>query len=271
IVTWVPRDARPGMPPATPPAVRWRGKAFLFERSPIFTWARHTLVDARFVVAIPRDVATDVTAIIGCAVLTGAGAVLNTARVRPGESVAIFGVGGVGLSAVQAAANVGAHPIIAVDLSEEKLAFAQRFGATHGLNAATTDVVSEIQQLTGGGVDYAFDAIGAPQTQVQILQVTRPGILGFGDGGMSILVGIPQQPVSLDLKTLVRGQKIYRGSWGGSTRPERDFPLYIRWFQEGKLPLEALVTRRYSLEQINEAVEELAQGRVLGRSILELK
>ncbi len=270
IVTWVPRNAKPGMALPTPPSATWGNKNLVFGLSPVYTWAQHTLVDERYVVRIPKDVPTDVTPIIGCAILTGAGAVLNTAKARAGESVAVFGVGGVGLAAIQAAANVGAHPIIAVDLTEEKLAFAKQFGATHGINASEVDAVEEIRKLTKGGVDYAFDAIGVPQTQEQILQATRPGILGYGEGGMSVLIGIPQKPVTFDMRVLVRGQKTYQGSWGGVTRPEKDFPMYIEWFQQGKLNLHALITRRYKLEQINDAVHDLEQGKILGRSIIEL-
>ncbi|MBI4641054.1 MAG: zinc-binding dehydrogenase, partial [Candidatus Tectomicrobia bacterium] len=267
IVTWVPRDAKPGMSPAPQASINWGGKPFT--QPGVFTWAQHCLVAERYVVPIPKSVATDVTSIIGCAILTGAGAVINTAKVQRGESVAVFGVGGVGMSAIQAAANVGANPIIAVDLDDEKLAFAKRFGATHGVNSSKVNAIEEIIALTNGGVDYAFDAIGVPQTQEQILLATRPGILGYGDGGMSVLIGIPQTQVSFDMRLAVRGQKIYRGSWGGNTRPERDFPMYIDWFQGGKLPLNELVTQRYKLEQINEAVRDLEQGKIFGRSIIE--
>lgn len=269
IVTWIPRNARPGMSLPSQPTATWRGQPLVFRQSPVHTWAQHTLVPERFVVPIPQDVPTDVTPIIGCAILTGAGAVLNTAKVQRGESVAVFGVGGVGLAAVQAAANVGASPIIAVDLDEEKLAFAQRFGATHGINAAAVDAVEAIRALTQGGVDYAFDAIGASKTQEQILHATRPGILGYGAGGMSVLIGIPQQPITLDMTLLVRGQKTYQGSWGGITHPERDFPMYLEWFRQGKLRLHDLITRRYTLAQINDAVHDLAHGKILGRSIVE--
>jgi Zn-dependent alcohol dehydrogenase len=268
IVTWVPRNAGPEMAPPSPPPLTWGERPIVFERSPVYTWSQHTLIPERYVVKIPKDVPTDVTSIIGCAILTGAGAVLHTARVQAGESVAVFGIGGVGLSAIQAAAAVGAHPIIAVDLDAEKLAFATHFGATHGINASETDAVDAIMTLTQGGVDYAFDAIGATKTQEQILHATRTGILGYEAGGMSVLIGIPQQPITLDMKLLVRGQKTYQGSWGGVTRPERDFPMYLEWFQQGKLKLHDLVTRRYTLDQINDAVHDLEQGKILGRSII---
>lgn len=268
MVSWVPRDAARGQAPPDQPPIRWGSRRLTFERSPVYTWSRHSLVDQRYVTKMPKDAATDVTCIIGCAILTGAGAVLNTAKVQPGESVVVFGIGGVGLSAVQAAANAGADPIIVVDLDDDKLAFAQHFGATHGINASQVDAVEEIHRLTNGGVDYAFDAIGAPKTQEQILHATRTGVLGYEEGGMSVLIGIPQEPISLDMKLLVRGQKTYQGSWGGVTRPEQDFPMYLEWYQQGKLKLDDLVTRRYSLEQINDAVHDLEQGQILGRSII---
>jgi Zn-dependent alcohol dehydrogenase len=268
IVSWVPRNASPGQAAPSAPSLQWHGRAVTFERSPVYTWSQHSIVAERYVVPIPKDAPTDVTCIIGCAILTGAGAVLNTAKVQIGQSVAVFGIGGVGLSAIQAAASAGASPIIAVDLDEEKLAFAKHFGATHGINAAQEDAVDAIHSLTDGGVDYAFDAIGAPKTQEQILHATRNGILGCEEGGMSVLIGIPQQPITLDMKLLVRGQKTYQGSWGGVTHPEQDFPMYLEWFKQGKLKLNDLVTRRYGLEQINDAVHDLEQGQILGRSII---
>jgi len=280
MVTWVPRD-----PNTTrkPDAVTLQLNDGSVARSQgVFTWADITLVDEQFVVALPKDAPIDVTAIIGCAVMTGSGAVYHTAAVREGESVAVFGVGGVGLSAIAAAAVIGANPIIAVDLSEEKLRFAEKFGATIGINASECDPVERIRELTpmpegttsfgatAAGVDYAFDCIGIKQTMEQILPAVRPGMLGHTSGGMAVLVGVPQTNVEIDARDLLVNEKKYIGSIGGSCRPDRDFPMFLRWFNEGDLLLDDLVTERYTLDQINEATDALAAGKISGRSILEL-
>lgn len=267
IVTWVPRTWARG-PVARPnTGAVYKGQA---AHTHVFTWARDVLTHKDLVVAIPQEHPRDLSCIVGCAVLTGAGAVLHTAGVRTGESVAVFGVGGVGLSAIQAAAIVGAYPIIAVDLDDSKLAFAREFGATHTVNASgNEDPVAAIRDLTRGGVDYAFDAIGRQRTCEQILQATRPGGVG-GDnfGGMAVLVGIPQEKVTIDPVLFTSGQRQYRGSLGASF-PDRDFPMYLRWHQEGKFPLDRLITRRYKLDDINTACHDLHAGEILGRAILE--
>jgi len=267
IVTWVPRTPIRGAVAREATGATYKGE---LAHGHIYTWARDVQASQDLVVPIPKDHPRDLSCIVGCAVLTGAGAVLHTAKVRAGESVAVFGVGGVGLSAIQAAAIVGAYPIIAVDLDNEKLEFAKSFGATHGVNASgNADPVEAIRDLTGGGVDYAFDAIGRQSTIEQILQSTRPGGIG-GDnfGGMAVLVGIPQEKVTLDPALFVYGQRQYRGSLGASF-PDRDFPMYLRWHQEGKFPLDRLITRRYGLHEINEACDALHGGDILGRAILE--
>ena len=266
IVTWLPRAAKPGDTSPQPIEVPWRGGV---ARGPVFTWAERTVAPQEYVVKIPRDVPTAVTSIVGCAVMTGCGAAYNTAQVRQGESVAVFGVGGVGLCIVSAAAVLGASPIIAVDLADEKLEFARRFGATVVVNASRTDAVEEVRKLTGGGADYAFDAIGVQETMAQVLQATRPGSFGLNSGGTSVLVGVPQGNADLPMRDLLIGERKYIASLGGSGRPETDFPRYLAWYDEGRLKLDDLVTRRYRLEQINDALRDLQEGRIAGRSIIE--
>jgi Zn-dependent alcohol dehydrogenase len=267
IVTWVPRTPVCGPAPREMTGATFKGEP---AHGNVYTWARDVQTSKELVVPIPHDHPHDLSCIVGCAVLTGAGAVLHTAKVRPGESVAVFGVGGVGLSAIRAAALVDAYPIIAVDLDDAKLEFAKSFGATHTVNASgNVDPVEAIRDLTNGGVDYAFDAIGKQQTIEQILRATRPGGSGGGNfGGTSVLVGVPQEKVTIDPSLFVYGQRIYRGSLG-ATFPDKDFPMYLRWYQEGKFPLDRLITRRYGLEQINEACHDLHSGEILGRAILE--
>lgn len=269
MVTWVARD-RENLKRTPESAVLDLADGSTAHSQNVFTWADHTIADEQFVVKMPEDVPTDVTAIIGCAVMTGSGAVYHTAGVKEGQSVAIFGVGGVGLSAIAAAAVVGADPIIAVDLSDEKLAFAEKFGATIGVNASEVDPVQRIKELTGGGADFAFDCIGVKQTMEQIMPAVRSGVVGGGSGGTAVLVGVPMTTAELDMRDMLIGEKIYKGSIGGSCKPDRDFPMFIRWFKEGQLDLNALVTTRYALDQINEATTALEQGKIAGRSILEL-
>ena len=181
ITTWVDRDNSTTNQPLVAHALNdraqsvasWKGKEVSHSAA---TWAEYAVAQERMVVALPEDVPTDVTAVIGCAVMTGAGAIVNNLCVRPGQSVAVFGAGGIGLCAIAAAAAVDAYPILAVDVTEEKLAFAHRFGATHMINGETVRSGCAIRELTNGGVDYAIDAIGLPQTQEQILRATKNGI-----------------------------------------------------------------------------------------------
>ncbi len=279
MVTWVPKDQN---------HARRRGGARRLELPDgrtaatinVFTWATHTIADEMFVVKVPDGIDLQATCIIGCAVITGAGAVLHTAGVREGDSVAIFGVGGVGLSAVAAAAFVGADPIIAVDLQEEKLAFAKRFGATHGVNASHSDPVEEIRSLTTDesrfdilrqplrGVDFAFDCIGHQITMEQIHQATHAGEFGQSTGGTAVLVGVPQQNVELDTRHMFIGERAFISSLGGSCEPGVDFPRFLQWHADGDLDLDSLVTQRYAIDDIAQAVEDLENGRIAGRSIL---
>ncbi len=280
MLTWVPRDAENADRPAEPVSLDLGGGTKVEARN-VFTWADHSIADEQYVVKVPASTENDVTAIVGCAVMTGAGAVYHTAGVQRGESVAIFGVGGVGLCAVVAARVVGADPIIAVDLDPSKLEFARSFGATHGINASKVDPVEAIRELTVrkgaysiarepvSGVDYAFDCIGVRQTMEQILPAARGGSFGVGPGGTAVLVGVPTTGLELDPRELLMHEKRYIGSIGGSCRPDRDFPMFLRWQHEGLLDLDALVTERYPIEQINEATAALEAGQIRGRAILE--
>ena len=269
IVTWVTRTAQLSPPAASPPSGVTYRKQPVHLSNEVHTWSEHVVTYGEHVVPIAPDAPTDVSCIVGCAVLTGAGAVLHTANVRPGESVAVFGVGGVGLSALRMAVILEAHPIIAVDLRADKLEFARRFGATHVVNAGEVDPVAAVKDLSGGGVDYAFDAIGVRATTEQILGATRPGWFGaHSHGGMAVLIGIPPAEMTLNPRMFMFHQRRYRGSHG-ATIPDRDFPMYLRLHAEGKFPLDLLVTDRYRLEQINEACDALRAGDIMGRAIIE--
>lgn len=279
LVTWVPRNA------AAARALPWRATLEVgdgvAESQNVFTWADHTLADEQYVVKVDPGIRTDVTSIIDCAVMTGAGAVINTARVQPGQSVAIFGVGGVGLSAVVGARVAGAEPIIAVDLDDEKLELARRFGATHTINASREDPVAAIHAMTVhdgeftilgtpvSGVDFAFDCIGIKKTMEQVVPACRTGHLGARDGGTAVLVGVPMTGMELNALDLLVNEKHFIGSIGGSCAPDRDFPRFLEWHDTGELDLDALVTARFTLDQINEATAALESGRIAGRAILE--
>jgi Zn-dependent alcohol dehydrogenase len=276
MVTWVQRNATRHTPRPTPAVVTYRGQQVNFGAPTFtgtFTWARDAVLDQQMVVPLPSEVATDVTSIIGCAVMTGAGAALNAAQVRPGNSVVVIGAGGVGLSVIQACANLSADPIIVVDLTEEKLEFARKFGGTIGINAREVDPVARVRELMGGeltsGVDFAFDAIGIGVTMRQILEMARARRPGERDGGVAVLVGVPHGDMPTLPMHMLFGGKVYRGAPGGCSTPDYDFPLLVRWYKEGKLPLDLMVTRRYRLEQINEACEALARGEIAGRAIVE--
>jgi Zn-dependent alcohol dehydrogenase len=213
--------------------------------------------------------------------MTDTGAVINTAKVQPGQSVAIFGVGGVGLSAVVGAKVAGANPIIAVDLDDEKLEFAKRFGATHGINARREDPVQAIHALTikqgqftflhtpVSGADFTFDCIGIKTTMEQIVPACRSGHFGARDGGTAVLVGVPGSNVELNAIDVLLHEKHFIGSLGGSCAPDRDFPRFLEWQDSGELDLDAMVTQRYTIDQINEATTALEQGKISGRAIME--
>ncbi|MBV9915706.1 MAG: zinc-binding dehydrogenase [Solirubrobacterales bacterium] len=269
ITTWVPRSPISGLPVSRPTGATFRGQPLIADGD-VYTWSELMVTFAEKVVPMSPSDPVDISCLIGCAVLTGAGAVLHTAKVESRQSVAVFGVGGVGLSAVGAAAIAGADPIVAIDLDDRKLQFAKEFGATHGVNASSTDAVAAIWEINPGGVDYALDAVGAPVTALQILAAVKEGgPRADNQGGMAVLVGIPFTDVSVDLNTILLHQRHYCGSLG-ATEPDTDFPLFLEWMREDKFPLGKLVTNRYSLEQIDEARDALEQGQILGRAIIEL-
>ncbi len=269
ISTWVPRNPISGLPVSTPTGATFRGRELIADGD-VYTWSEHMVTFAEKVVPMSRSDPIDISCLVGCAVLTGAGAVLHTVQVQPGQSLAVFGVGGVGLSAIGAAAIVGADPIIAIDIEDHKLQFAKEFGATHGINAADTDAVGAIWEISPGGVDYALDAVGAQATVLQILHaVKQGGPRADNQGGTAVLLGIPVSDVSVDLTALLLYQRHYCGSLGAS-EPDTDFPLFLEWMREDKFPLGKLVTDRYSLEQIEEARVALEEGHILGRAIIEL-
>jgi S-(hydroxymethyl)glutathione dehydrogenase/alcohol dehydrogenase len=198
----------------------------------------------------------DVAALLGCGGSTGVGAVLSTAGVEPGRSVAVLGCGGVGTSAVLGATVVGASPCVAVDVVSNRLATATRLGATHAVDAGVTDPVDEIRALTDGGVDYAVECTGRPRVQEQALAATR-------SGGTTVMVGggSAEDPPRIDPeRDFLPGGKTIVGSVVGSLCPHEDVPRYARLYEAGRLELDALVTHRYALADLPRAFENLADG-----------
>ncbi len=223
--------------------------------SALACFADHTVVPQECCVPLSKDIPLSVAALIGCAVTTGVGAALNTARVKPGSRVAVYGAGGVGLSVIMGAQLAGAGRIIAVDTHEAKGDIARAFGATDVLMAGP-DTVSAIREMTGGrGADYVFEAIGLPQVQEECLAATRPG-------GMVVLAGISPVGSATNLPgaIITRQEKTVTGSYYGSANPARDFPLYADLYRRGRLDLDRLISRVYRLEQINEAYADMLGG-----------
>lgn len=278
-ITWVARN--PDTANAPPQSFRMAVNGGTAWTKTVFTWADVTLADEQFVVKVRPDISRDVTSIIGCAVMTGAGAVVNTADVRPGESVAVFGVGGVGLSAVAGARMAGANPIIAVDRTDDKLRMARDFGATHLVNASEKDPVEVIHSLTTqpgkftfqeaivSGADYVFDCIGMTSTMKQTIAACRKGQFGRRTGGSAVFIGLPTEKLDVDVMELLVTEKSLVGSFCGSCTPDVDIPKFLQWYKNGDLDLDALVTERFRLDQINEAVAALAAGEIDGRAIIE--
>ncbi|HLB79529.1 MAG TPA: zinc-binding dehydrogenase, partial [Dongiaceae bacterium] len=222
------------------------------------------VVDASQAVPIPKDVPLESAALVACAVLTGVGAVFNTAAVAAGSSVAVIGAGGVGLNAIQAAAIAGARCIVAIDVVEAKLAAARDFGATHVINAGRETARDAVRAATGGrGADYVFVTVGAPKVVEQGFDLMRRG-------GSLVLVGMPATGVTatFDPGNFANdGQKVL-GSKMGSARPRLDIPMIIDLYKQGRLKLDELITARYPLERINEAVAAVNRGEALRNVIV---
>ena len=204
---------------------------------------------------MPDDVPMDVAALIGCSVTTGVGAVINQPGIRAGITIAVFGCGGVGLNVIQGARLINASKIIAVDIHDHKLEFAYKFGATDVVNARSQDAVKIIKELTGGGVDYAFDSFGSARTSVSAYDATRKA-------GTTVIVGLAPdgEKGAFDLVDIVRNQKTVVGSYYSSASPHETFNKIVDFYRKGKLDIGSMIVRRYTLDQINEGFEALARG-----------
>jgi alcohol dehydrogenase len=228
----------------------------------VSAFSRYTVAAQESLVKIDPTLPLDKAALFGCAVLTGVGAVVNTAQVVPGSAVAVFGMGGVGLSAVMGARAAGAYPIIAVDLVAEKLALAQAVGASHTVSAASDDPVKAIRDLTQGGADTVFESVGSERVLVQAYEATRRG-------GMTITIGLPHpsKQFTISAVSLVAEERTVKGSYMGSAVPRRDIPRYIRMYQAGLLPVDKLLTHTLRLDEINAGFDRLARAEAVRQVI----
>jgi alcohol dehydrogenase len=218
-------------------------------------FADHAVVSARSAVKIDPTLPPEIAALFGCAVMTGVGAVVNTAQVRAGRSAVVFGLGGVGLSALLGAMLVGAHPLVAVDVVPEKLALARSLGATHTVDARHAGAVDLVRKATSGGADYAFETVGSAVVLEHAYAATRRG-------GTTITVGLPHpsQLFSVPAVSLVAEERTVKGSYLGSSVPSLDIPRYIALYQAGRLPVDRLLSSTVTLDNLNEAFDALAAG-----------
>ena len=247
-------------PPGAEPRLKHAGQ----EAHPLIdmgSFAEQMLVHEHGVVKIRKDMPLDRAALIGCAVTTGVGAVFNTAKVEPGSTVAVVGCGGIGLNCIQAAAIAGAGKVIAVDKLASKLELARQFGATHTVDASAADPVGQVRDLAGGGVHYAFEAIGLKQTAEQAFGMLRAG-------GTCTVIGMIPFGESVEIPGYeLLAEKRLIGSNMGSNRARVDMPRYIELYLDGRLKLDELVSRRISLDEVNDGFDAMKVGEI-ARSVI---
>lgn len=226
-------------------------------------FAQYTVTSAYSAVRIDADLPPEIAALFGCAVMTGVGAVINTARVAPGESVAIFGLGGVGLAALLGARAASAYPLIAVDVMPEKLALARKLGADVAINPKDDDAVAVIREITRGGVIHAIESVGNETVLAQAYAATRRG-------GTTVTVGLPapQRMLSIPAVSLVAEERTIKGSYMGSAVPSRDIPRYVALYRNGRLPVDRLLSHRLRLDALNAGFDRLERGEAIRQVVL---
>jgi S-(hydroxymethyl)glutathione dehydrogenase/alcohol dehydrogenase len=259
VLHWMPGEGIESQPPV----YSWRGERL--NAGWVTTFNEEAVVAENRVTVLPNGFPLDLAALLGGAVTTGFGVVTNDARLRIGESVVVFGTGGVGLSVVQGAALAGAHPIVAIDLHANRLELALRLGATHAIDATAVDAETELGSLLGDqGADVTVDNTGDPDVIARAYRVAGPH-------GRTILVGVPRHDVEARLNTLpLHFGKVLTGSHGGSAQPPVDIPRYVAMERAGKLRLRELITDRYPLGRVNDAIADLRSGRSAGRCLIEI-
>jgi len=226
-------------------------------------FAEYAVVSRRSVVKVDRDLPLDEAALFGCAVLTGVGAVVNTARLQLGQSAAVIGLGGVGLASVLGAVASGARQVLAIDLSDDKLGLARQLGASHTVNARDADAAEHVRDLTSGGVDFAFEMAGAVRAMELAFKITKRG-------GTTVTAGLPSPGAALPLPLvqLVAEERTVKGSYIGTCVPTRDIPRYVALYRAGRLPVDRLMSGKLTLDQINEGFDRLHDGTAI-RQVVE--
>ena len=249
---------------AAPPRYTWQGKPL--NAGYVTTFNEFAVVSENRLTSIPKNFDLRLAMLFGCALTTGLGVVTNNAKIKIGESVVVFGAGGVGLNVIQGAAMVSAYPIIGVDLYANKLKLAETFGATHLIHAKEKDVKTEILKILGSqGADVVVDNTGNTDVIALAYELTHPQ-------GRTILVGVPRKDNLISVYSLpLHFGKILTGSHGGESDPSMDIPKYVRLYQAGKLQLEALITNNFSLTEINAAIDKMQQGEITGRCLVEMR
>jgi S-(hydroxymethyl)glutathione dehydrogenase/alcohol dehydrogenase len=231
----------------------------------VTTFNEHAVISENRVTAVPADFDVEAAALFGCAVTTAFGVVTNNAQVAIGQSVVVFGAGGIGLNIIQGAALAGGYPIVAIDLFDNRLDLARSLGATHTINSRTTAPAEAIAGIVGGdGADVVIDNTG----NVDVIALASRLTSGHG---RTVLVGVPPKGATAAISTLpLHFEKRLVGSHGGECRPEADIPRYVRLVQDGRLSLTGVVGHRYGLDEVNTAIDDMASGRLAGRAILRM-
>ena len=226
-------------------------------------FARHAVVSCRSLVKVDPALPLEQAALFGCAVLTGVGAAINTAQIRAGQSAVVIGLGGVGLAALIGCVGTGVNPVVAVDLSDEKLHLARSLGATHTVNGADADAVEQVRAATGGGAHVAFEMAGSIRALDNAMAMTRRG-------GMTVTAGLPPPDARLPVNvvSLVGEERTLKGSYIGSCVPLRDIPRYIALYRAGRLPVDRLLSGTLRLEEINAGFDRLHRGEAVRQVIL---
>jgi S-(hydroxymethyl)glutathione dehydrogenase/alcohol dehydrogenase len=229
----------------------------------VTTFNEHAIVSENRLTKVPAGFDVEAAALFGCAVTTAFGVVTNNAQVAIGQSVVVFGAGGIGLNIVQGAALAGAHPIVAVDLFDNRLELARSLGATHAVNSRRADPSEAIATIVGNdGADVVIDNTGNVEVIALASRLTGPR-------GRTVLVGVPPQGATAAISTLpLHFEKRLMGSHGGECRPEADIPRYVRLVEDGRLSLAGVVGRRYGLDEINDAIDDMTSGRIAGRAFI---
>jgi S-(hydroxymethyl)glutathione dehydrogenase / alcohol dehydrogenase len=230
----------------------------------VTTFQRHAVVSENRLTLVPADLPMDVAVLLGCAAPTGMGAVTNVLKVQAGDSVAVFGTGGIGLHALMAAALAGAMPVIGIDPNPTRRALAKIYGATDSIDPSAGDVLAEIRKIVPQGVDLAVESSGVPAVMEQAVNATRP------QGGRAVVIGNARHGTRLSLDPAVFNQgKSVLGTWGGDSVPDRDYSRFGRLLASGRFPVRELLSKPYALEQADQALQDLAAGKV-GRPLIDM-